>query len=164
MSKKGFHNPKQDENHSSDNCWHLHPETAPDWWKESQTQWKATQAHGATAHIFNNTRFFESLDLKQSDFIKTGKQGATLPIEGRGAVRLKWGQRTIQLENCLFVPTIMISLISAGKLDAQGCALSAKHSKFLISKNGKMVLQGRINKVYSLSTIQTKSETCRTTQ
>lgn len=44
MSKKGFHNPKQDENHSSDNCWHLHPETAPDWWKESQTQWKATQA------------------------------------------------------------------------------------------------------------------------
>ncbi|KNZ57551.1 hypothetical protein VP01_2129g6 [Puccinia sorghi] len=177
--RNGFHNPKQDENHSSNNCWHLHPETAPDWWKESQAQWKATQAQskgskdkskenyfislltrwietgdpkhriildsGATAHIFNDTRFFESLNLKQSDCIKTGKQGATLPIKGKGSVRLKWGKRTIRLENCLFVPTIVINLISAGELDALGCTLSARHSKFSVSKNGKLALQGQIN-------------------
>ncbi|KNZ49313.1 hypothetical protein VP01_5096g2 [Puccinia sorghi] len=38
--KAGFHNPKQDENHKSNNCWHLHPNKAPDWWQESQAEWK----------------------------------------------------------------------------------------------------------------------------
>ncbi|KNZ46360.1 hypothetical protein VP01_7330g3 [Puccinia sorghi] len=41
LCRSGYHNQKQDVNHSSDNCWHLHPDKAPDWWKESQAQWKA---------------------------------------------------------------------------------------------------------------------------
>ncbi|KNZ61131.1 hypothetical protein VP01_14489g1, partial [Puccinia sorghi] len=28
--RSGFHNPKQDNNHSSDKCWHLHPDIAPE--------------------------------------------------------------------------------------------------------------------------------------
>lgn len=35
----GYHNPKQDTNHSSDSCWHLHPDKAPDWWQEAQAKW-----------------------------------------------------------------------------------------------------------------------------
>ncbi|KNZ60501.1 hypothetical protein VP01_1544g1 [Puccinia sorghi] len=42
--KSGYNNPKQDENHSSDNCWHLHPDKVPECW--------------ASAHIFNDSRFF----------------------------------------------------------------------------------------------------------
>ncbi|KNZ49117.1 hypothetical protein VP01_51g7 [Puccinia sorghi] len=95
-----YHNPKQDKNHSSNKCWHLHPKVALDWWKESQAQWKANQnqskgGNSASAHIFNDTRFFENLELKDSNCIKTGKQGATLPIKGMGSVRLKWGRREI---------------------------------------------------------------------
>jgi hypothetical protein len=41
--KARSHNPKQDQNHTSDNCWHLHPEKAPEWWRESQAQWKVSK-------------------------------------------------------------------------------------------------------------------------
>ncbi|KNZ50887.1 hypothetical protein VP01_4192g1 [Puccinia sorghi] len=39
--KRGFHNTKQEANHSSNSYWYLHPEKSPDWWRESQAQWKA---------------------------------------------------------------------------------------------------------------------------
>ncbi|KNZ53750.1 hypothetical protein VP01_3144g2 [Puccinia sorghi] len=159
--KAGYHNPKQDKNHSSDNCWHLHPDIAPDWWKESQAQWKASKEKdktnyfmslltlwiesgdpksriildsGASAHIFNDAKFFEKLEPGDFDVIKTGKQNATLPIKGRGMVRLTWGNCSISLENCLFVPDIVINLISAGELDAKGCVLHSEKAKFSVFK------------------------------
>lgn len=38
---EGWQNPKQDKLHTANNYWHLHPELAPDWWREDQTKWKA---------------------------------------------------------------------------------------------------------------------------
>ncbi|KNZ59388.1 hypothetical protein VP01_1742g3 [Puccinia sorghi] len=169
--RTGYHNPKQDKNHNSDSCWHLHPEIAPDWWKESQAQWKANKEKektnyfislltlwieagdpksrivldsGATAHIFNDKRFFEKLEYGNFDVIKTGKQNATMAIKGRGTVRLTWGKNTISLENCLFVPDIVINLISAGELDSKGCALRSEKSSFIVTKDGRTVLKGSI--------------------
>ncbi|KNZ53748.1 hypothetical protein VP01_3145g2 [Puccinia sorghi] len=169
--KAGYHNPKQDKNHSSDNCWHLHPDIAPDWWKESQAQWKASKEKdktnyfmslltlwiesgdpksriildsGASAHIFNDAKFFEKLEPGDFDVIKTGKQNATLPIKGRGMVRLTWGNCSISLENCLFVPDIVINLISAGELDAKGCVLHSEKAKFSVFKEGQVALKGTI--------------------
>ncbi|KNZ60951.1 hypothetical protein VP01_1477g3 [Puccinia sorghi] len=177
--KTGFHNPKQDKNHSSDNCWHLHPEIAPDWWRESQEQWKANKGKektnyfmslltlwiesgdpksriildsGASAHIFNDERFFEYLEFGEFDVIKTGKHNATMPIKGKGTVRLTWGKASIALSNCLYVPDIVINLISAGKLDSKGCTLRAENSNFIVSKDGKLVLKGLIkNGLYSVN-------------
>ncbi|KNZ43830.1 hypothetical protein VP01_982g8 [Puccinia sorghi] len=177
--KSGYHNPKQDKNHSSDNCWHLHPDIAPEWWRESQAQWKASKEKdktnyfmslltlwiesgdpksriildsGASAHIFNDQKFFEHLELGDFDVIKTGKQDATLPIKGRGTVRLTWGNCSISLENCLFVPDIVINLISAGELDAKGCVLLAEKAKFSVSKEGRVALKGTIrNGLYSVN-------------
>ncbi|KNZ54529.1 hypothetical protein VP01_2923g1 [Puccinia sorghi] len=170
--RSGYHNPKQDENHKSDNCWHLHPEKAPEWWRDSQAQWKATKEKekenyfmslltlwiesgdpksrifldsGASAHIFNDVRFFEKLELGNFDVIKTGKQGATMPIKGKGVVRLTWGKKSITLNDCLYVPSIVINLISAGELDAKGCCLNAKNSTFAVSKHGQIALKGNIS-------------------
>ncbi|KAI9628483.1 hypothetical protein H4Q26_018039 [Puccinia striiformis f. sp. tritici PST-130] len=39
----GFHNPKQDDNHFSDSCWHLHPDKAPEWWREAQAKWQSNK-------------------------------------------------------------------------------------------------------------------------
>ncbi|KNZ59752.1 hypothetical protein VP01_166g14 [Puccinia sorghi] len=168
--KSGYHNPRQDANHSSENCWHLHPDKAPEWWRESQAQWKASKDKenyfmslltlwvesgdprsriildsGASAHIFNDSRFFDHLEIGSFNTIKTGKKDATLPIRGRGNVKLTWGGRTIQLENCLFVPDIVINLISAGELNLKGCELQAKNSTFRVTKTVQLVLKGRIN-------------------
>ncbi|KNZ59434.1 hypothetical protein VP01_1730g4 [Puccinia sorghi] len=172
---EGFHNPKQDDNHSSDTCWHLHPDRAPDWWKESQAKWKANkdktqtgQANyymslvtlwinqgdagsrlildsGASAHIFNDKRYFSKLNLKDLDVIKTGKAGATLPIVGQGTVQLKWGKATISLSDCLYVPDIVINLVSAGALDAKGCNLSSHSGRFKVTCRNLTVFEGNIN-------------------
>ncbi|KNZ57950.1 hypothetical protein VP01_2033g4 [Puccinia sorghi] len=169
---EGNHNPKQDSNHSSDSCWHLNPDKAPEWWRENQEKWKKDKGKGqvnyymslvslwinygdsksciildsgASAHIFNDKCFFVSLESKQCDVIKTGKQDATLPIKGVGDVVLQWNGRSLKLLNCLFVPDIVINLISPGCLDEKGCSVLAKDGNFQVNKNQEMVLRGSIN-------------------
>ncbi|KNZ44568.1 hypothetical protein VP01_9020g2, partial [Puccinia sorghi] len=65
---------------------------------------------GASAHIFNDPRFFDQLELRDHNVICTGKEGATLPIKGVGRVTLQWDNSTVLLDNCLFVPNIVINL------------------------------------------------------
>jgi hypothetical protein len=180
--KSGYHNPNQDQNHTSDNCWHLHPDKAPDWWRESQAQWKASKEKekegyfmslltlwvesgdpksriildsGASAHIFNNLNFFDKIKMGSFDVIKTGKHGATLPIEGRGSVQLLWGQRKIKLKNCLYVPNIVINLISAGELNSKGCTVLSKGHGFTVTKGDQLVFKGRID-----NNLREKSDQC----
>ncbi|KNZ53007.1 hypothetical protein VP01_3372g2 [Puccinia sorghi] len=168
---EGSHNPKQDSNHSSDTCWHLHPEKAPDWWRENQEKWKSSKDKnqvnyymslitlwinqgdpksriildsGASAHIFNDKQYFSRLELSDLDSIKTGKENATLPIKGIGEVTLQWKNRILKLQNCLFVPDIVINLISPGCLDEKGCSVSAKNGRFKVLKSSQLVLQGSV--------------------
>ncbi|KNZ44624.1 hypothetical protein VP01_898g7 [Puccinia sorghi] len=125
---EGVQNPKQDSNHSSNACWHLHPEKAPEWWQENQEKWKSNKDKnqvnyymslvtpwinhgdpksriildsGASAHIFNNKQYFSQLELRDLDVIKTGKESVTLPIRGVGKVTLTWKNRQLKLQNCL---------------------------------------------------------------
>ncbi|PLW49959.1 hypothetical protein PCASD_01262 [Puccinia coronata f. sp. avenae] len=123
----GRHLSSQDHNHTEDNCWHVHPEKAPKWWQEAQAKWKASKSDnyfmllvtlwikngdnrskifldsGSSSHVFNDARFFDKLELKDLDVIKTGKEGASIPIKGLGIVILKWGDTTVALEDCLYV-------------------------------------------------------------
>ncbi|KNZ58329.1 hypothetical protein VP01_1951g5 [Puccinia sorghi] len=135
---------------------------SPDWWKEEQAKWKASKLEanyfmslltlwvekednksriimdsGASAHIFNDGQFFTQITQGEFDNIKTGKEDATLPIKGKGTVRMKWGNRVIQLEDCLYVPDIVINLVSAGSLDKKGCQIHSKAGKFLLRNPGK---------------------------
>ncbi|KNZ60513.1 hypothetical protein VP01_1542g2, partial [Puccinia sorghi] len=166
---QNYHNPKQDDKHNTDSCWHLHPEKAPDWWKEEQAKWKARKSEtnyfmslltlwvekgdnksriildsGASAQVFNDEQFFTHITRGKFDEIKTGKEDSTLPIKGKGTVRMKWGNRVIQLEDCLYVPDIVINLVSAGTLDKKGCQTLSDTGKFLVKKIGTIVLEGRV--------------------
>ncbi|KNZ61785.1 hypothetical protein VP01_1358g6 [Puccinia sorghi] len=175
---EGSHNPKQDSNHSSDACWHLHPEKAPDWWRENQEKWRSNKDKsqvnyymslvtlwinqgdpksrivldsGASAHIFNDRRYFSQLQLENLDVIKTGKENATLPIKGIGEVTLRWNNRVVKLQNCLFVPDIVINLVSSGCLDEKGCSVVARKGRFNVFKSSQSVLRGSIkNGLYSV--------------
>ncbi|KAI7935206.1 hypothetical protein MJO28_016844 [Puccinia striiformis f. sp. tritici] len=165
----GSHSPKQDQNHSSDACWHLHPDQAPEWWREAQAKWQASKNvnyytslitlwtentnpkmrivldSGASAHIFNDTKFFSQLELGNHDVIQTGKKDATLPIEGTGRVTLQWSTSTVLLDNCLYVPDIVINLISAGALLEKGCQIVAKKGSFTVSKEQQDLFKGSID-------------------
>ncbi|KNZ45797.1 hypothetical protein VP01_77g11 [Puccinia sorghi] len=168
---EGYHNPKQDSNHNSDSCWHLHPDKAPEWWRENQDKWKNGKDKGqvnyymslvtlwinhgeaksrivldsgASAHIFNDRRYFSKLELKELDSIKTGKAGATMPIKGTGEVNLQWDDRVITLKNCLYVPDIVINLISPGCLDNKGCVVSSSNGRFQVKKDSQIILKGSV--------------------
>ncbi|KNZ48274.1 hypothetical protein VP01_5782g2 [Puccinia sorghi] len=172
--RNGYHNPKQDVNHNSESCWHLHPEKAPEWWRESQAQWKASKEakdksenyfislltlwvelgdpksriildSGASGHIFNDLKFFNDIKMGEFDSIKTGKKDANLPIKGRGTIVMTWGRRTIQLKNCLYVPDIVINLVSAGQLVLNGCSLFSSTNQFKVEKVNQIVLEGNIS-------------------
>ena len=48
---------------------------------------------GASAHIFNDLKFFDKIEMGKLDMSKTGKQRATLPIAGQGSVKISWGEK-----------------------------------------------------------------------
>lgn len=103
--KEGFHNPNAP--HPESSCFHLHPQIAPDWWVKQKNEWKnrtkktpTINYHtlltlwinadstpnllldsGANIHIFNNLKYFISIDLQDElEEIKTGKLEANLKI------------------------------------------------------------------------------------
>ncbi|KNZ48485.1 hypothetical protein VP01_5635g1, partial [Puccinia sorghi] len=116
---EGCHNPWKDENHSRNSCWHLHPHQALDWWQESQAKWKAKKE-------------------------KPGKAGSTMPILGKVTVCLRWKNVTVDLEDCLYVPNIIIYLVSTGALNQKGCLVISEAGKFKVSRNNVNLIKGSI--------------------
>jgi hypothetical protein len=175
----GWHNPNQESNHSADLCWHLHPDKAPNWWREAQAKWEAGKEaakktnffmslitlwinngkikskiildSGLSSHIFNDHCYFDCLDHGDFDVIRTGKEHADLPIQGIGRVVLQWGDKKIALKGCLYVPDIVINLISPGILDGKKCLVLANGGKFSVVKDGIDLFGGKIsNNMYSV--------------
>ncbi|KNZ62188.1 hypothetical protein VP01_1301g7 [Puccinia sorghi] len=77
--REGYHNPKQDKNHSIENCWHLNSKDAPDWWKEAQAEWKANKEKekaekGEKSNYFMSllTLWIESGDPKSRIILDSG--------------------------------------------------------------------------------------------
>ncbi|KNZ58102.1 hypothetical protein VP01_199g9 [Puccinia sorghi] len=137
--KSGFHNPKQDKNHSSDNCWHLHPEIASEWWCDSQTEWKASKEKDKTNYFMSLlTLWIESGDPKSRIILDRDHRLTSLTICDNANQR--------QGDN------IVINLISAGKLDSKGCTFESADSKLTVSKDGRVALKGTIkNGLYSVN-------------
>ncbi|KNZ56161.1 hypothetical protein VP01_2480g2 [Puccinia sorghi] len=77
-----------------------------------------------------------------------------MPIKGKGTVPVMWGKSSITLDNCLFVPDIVINLISAGELDSKSCTFHSENSKFTVSRDGKVSLKGTVkNGMYSVNNL-----------
>ncbi|KNZ57848.1 uncharacterized protein VP01_2059g3, partial [Puccinia sorghi] len=112
--------------------------------------WKASKEKEKTNYFMSLlTLWIKSSDQKSRIILDSD---ATFPIKGKGTVRLTWGKSLITLDNCLFVPDIVINLIRAGKLDSKGCILHSERSRFTVSKNGKPALKGSINNgLYSVN-------------
>lgn len=147
--REGYHDPNAP--HSESSCFHLHPENAPSWWVEQQNKWKSKMNKqptinyhallnlwinansspnllldsGANIHIFNDERYFHSLLMQdEPEEVKTGKLEANLKIRGTGTVKLEWKDSVITLENCAYIPDIVVNLISPGLLASKGCNLT----------------------------------------
>ncbi|KNZ54909.1 hypothetical protein VP01_2819g2 [Puccinia sorghi] len=107
---------------------------------------------GASAHIFNGSRLLNNIEMGTFYCIKTGYQGTNLPIKGWESVKLTWGKRKIQLENCLLVPEIVINLISTG-VTQRGSILSQRTFHSMSSKIGIQSSKENSDMEYSPLTI-----------
>ncbi|KNZ52154.1 hypothetical protein VP01_3670g2 [Puccinia sorghi] len=125
----------------NDNCWHSQPEESPVWWRESQAQLKARRKR---TRELPHTLWIEYGIPKKSIILDNG-QARSNNSKLKGTVQLTWGRNPITLENCLYVPTIVIKLTSAGELDSKGCTRIAKESNFEVSQNGQIAFHGKIN-------------------
>ncbi|KNZ54761.1 hypothetical protein VP01_2861g4 [Puccinia sorghi] len=127
---EGSHNPRQDSNHSSDLCWNLHPEKAPDWWRENQEKWKS-----------NKDKTPGQKQRQHVHIALLGTKGPFVPSKEMCAHCLHFGSG----EN------IIINLFSPGCLDEKRCSVSAKNGQFKVLKSSQLVLQGSVkNGLYSV--------------
>ncbi|POV98101.1 hypothetical protein PSTT_14653 [Puccinia striiformis] len=144
----------RDDNHFSDSCWHLHPDKAPNGGEKlkqsgnlikCQLLYVVGHSLDKRWRIENQNRTRYNLELRDLDVIRTGKKDATLPIKGMGKVTLQWGNSVLTLDNCLYVPNIVINLVSAGALIEKGCDINAGKGAFRVSKCNLLLFKGKID-------------------
>ncbi|KNZ49878.1 hypothetical protein VP01_4726g1, partial [Puccinia sorghi] len=122
------------------------------WIKSGDPKSRIILDSGALGHIFNNLKFFNKIEMGEYNIIKTGKKDATLPIKGKGLVMLTWGRKTIKHENFIYVPDILINLISAGQLVINGFTLHSKDHSFQVKKDNQIAFEGKItNGLFSVN-------------
>lgn len=102
---------------------------------------------GASCHMFNSQSFFSQLnELSGDDFINTGSKDAKLPIKGNGTVNLTWKGSSVSLSNCLFVPDLVVNLISPGELISnKKCSLSSFKNWFSLFADSQLAFTGFIH-------------------
>lgn len=61
-----------------------------------------------------------------------------------GTAKLFWKGRKILLSNCLYVPSIVVNLVSPGKLMNKGCKLVANKNSFSLISNQTTMAKGTI--------------------
>ncbi|KNZ52944.1 hypothetical protein VP01_3390g1 [Puccinia sorghi] len=100
----------------------------PECWREAESNWEASKKANYFMSLI--TLWIKNEDHKSKIIINIGsslhvlndkKKDANLAIKGMGQVIIMWGKMTIVLENCLYVPIIVVNLVSLGLLDKKGC-------------------------------------------
>ncbi|MBW0532680.1 hypothetical protein O181_072395 [Austropuccinia psidii MF-1] len=99
---------------------------------------------GATHHMFNSTKFFMGQIKPISSEVKTGDSQSKLKALGIGEVKLRCNEKTLKLENCLFVSNLKCNLVSMLKLFKNRHIVHQQKNNFSLITNGKTLLNGEI--------------------
>lgn len=71
----------------------------------------------ASHHFCNNRKLFTNFTPLRHEKMAVAVQGVSFPIEGKGKVKLKFGPRTIYLNEVMFSPKLRRNLISGPRFD-----------------------------------------------
>lgn len=123
---------------------------------------------GTTHHMFKLEKFFDQdhFVMNSSDNQRVGLAGgaSTLQIKGKGNVTLigPTGDVTT-LTDCLFVPDLKQNLIAGGRLLHEGWITTRRpDGSFVVQRNGKTSLSGRVDPNSMLLHLNTVTQTLRT--
>ncbi|MBW0526740.1 hypothetical protein O181_066455 [Austropuccinia psidii MF-1] len=99
---------------------------------------------GATHHMFNSTKFFPGQIKPITSEVGTGDSQSNLKALGIGEVQLRCNEKTLKLENCLFVPNLKCNLVSMLELFKNRLIVHRRNNTFSLMANGKTLLNGEI--------------------
>jgi transposase InsO family protein len=159
-------------NHPESNCWMLYPHLRPAAGSKngrtessvssfltsfSHSQSQFVLDSGSSAHMVSNIKLFFSIDLKEKGLVQTSSGNDSLTIKGIGSIKLINEFGSIILSNVLFVPDLVVNLLSVRCLVLDDFKVDFSKNSFSISKNGEIKMNGHYHcNLPSLSFVNTE--------
>jgi transposase InsO family protein len=154
--KTGAHNPFSN-SHTKANCWMLYPEKRTEHYnrltaKEANVRSFSSFSFnhpnsfvidsGSSSHMVSDKSLFITLDKSKKGMINTSCGANTLAIEGKGTISLKFNDNPILFHNVLYVPNLVVNLLSLRHLLLEQCKINFEINHFSVLKNEKPFLEG----------------------
>jgi transposase InsO family protein len=90
----------------------------------------------------SNINLFTSLNLKEGGVVRTSSGADSLSIKGTGSISLSNEYGNLVLNNVLFIPEIVVNLLSVRCLVLDGYKVQFNHNEFFVHKNNSVVMKG----------------------
>jgi transposase InsO family protein len=95
----------------------------------------------ATHHFCRNRDLFTDFIPLKEEEMAVAVQGVKFPIEGKGNVKLKFGQRIICLDNVMFSPNLRKNLISGPKFDQANATFQGGNGEVRMSDQHGLIFK-----------------------
>lgn len=156
--RRTAHNPKAT-GHNEANCWMLHPHLRPAEFQKRNTgksESSVSSFHtslskspqtfildsGSSAHMISNPHLFFTLEVKELGCVQTSSTHNLLKIKGTGTVRLKNKYGNILLKNVLYIPDLVVNLLSVRCLILEDYVIQFNKNSFEIVKDNEIKMTG----------------------
>ncbi|KAK9681822.1 hypothetical protein RND81_10G029900 [Saponaria officinalis] len=109
--------------------------------KEPKESWVLDS--GTSYHICRRSNWFSSYEECEGKMVTLPNDDKT-KIEGVGEVKVRiHDDQDRRFGDVRYIPNISRNLISLGRLDALGCTIHVENGVLEVTKNGKVILNGR---------------------
>lgn len=155
--KKGWHNPRAT-GHTLPNCWFLYPHLRPgqEGEKGKRGESSVSSFHsslskssanfildsGSSSHMVSDANLFVSLDNSEQGVVRTSSGKDSLEIKGIGTVKLAHKQGDLFLNRVLYVPNLVVNLLSVRCLVLENYDVQFFKNHFSISRNDNLLITG----------------------
>jgi hypothetical protein len=113
---------------------------------------------GATSHMVSNKDLFVNINLTERGIIKTGSGKEALHIEGVGKICLQTNQGRIFLSNVLYVPDLVINLLSVRCLILDDYLVRFEKDVFCVERLNRKVITGKYENNLPMFSINSKED------
>ncbi|KNZ46846.1 hypothetical protein VP01_68g7 [Puccinia sorghi] len=155
--KRGAHNTAA--NHTEEKCWFLHPglrKAHLDKMSAMKNESTVSSFHssitrnpsqfildsGSSSHMVSDSQLFHTLELKEVGTVQTSSIDNSLEIKGIGSVRLKNQFGEIFLNHVLYIPNLVVNLLSVWCLVLEDYQINFFKNSFEIKKNNQIKMNG----------------------
>lgn len=107
---------------------------------------------GASHHFCNNKLLFKNFSPLRNKNLAVAVKGVTFPIEGKGSVQLRFGERDILFNDVMYSSKLRRNLISGPKLDQKGAVFYGGGGEVNVYHNDEFIFKASLkNGIYYLN-------------